>query len=254
MAAVTANNPTELEEWIEIFHSKPSMKHCYLLEKLPHGKFSSPARSNELKNADYIREGFRVFRLPARRIEFVLTNGSNRNWEDNYGANYIVDSPGRYVVEHGIRRVGDANAAECAQATLRTEDQYIQIEFRADLWEKCFCCYQVSDEPWTPAPGVEMRLVEKGVEGRYFQIEVKAKSLSCAFNNGGEIWDSNLRKNYKMGHPGKYTMIDGRVVYLEPADKDKTNPAVKVSLAKQVKAPVRTAFTANMGKVSQEPH
>lgn len=251
MAAMTASKPAQPEGWIEIFHSKPSMKHCYLLEKLSDGTFSSPARSNELKDADHIREGFRVFRLPARRVEFVLTNGSNRNWEDNFGANYIVDSPGRYVVEHGIRRVGDANSAECVQATLRTEDQYIQIEFRADLWEKCFCCYQANDEPWTPAPGVEMILLEKDVEGRFFQIELKAERLTCAFNDGGEIWDSNLRKNYKIGHPGKYNMIDGKVVYMEPADRDKANPTAAVSLPKSVNTPVNTASTANAIRAAQ---
>lgn len=250
MAAVISGNLLRPEEWIEIFHSKPSMKHCYLLEKLPNGIFSRPASSNELRSADHIREGFRVFRLPARRIEFVLTNGSNRNWEDNYGANYIVEASGRYVVEHGIRRVGDANSAECAQATLRTEDQYIQIEFRADLWEKCFCCYQADDEPWTLAPGVEMKLTERDVEGRYFQAEVKAKKLSCAFNDGGEIWDSNLRKNYRMGHPGKYAMIDGNVVYLEPADKDKGNPVASISPTQR--AYEKPAPAAGMAEVAQK--
>lgn len=202
------------------------MTHCYLLEKLPSGTFASPSIANELVDASHIRAGFRVFRLPSRHIEFVLTNGTSRNWEDNHGANYVIDAvPGRYVIEHGIRRVGDADPQECIQATLRKDDQYIQVEFRADLWEKCFCAYKANEDPWTPAPGVEMKPIERhGVEGKYFHLEVKAKSFQCAFNDGGEIWDSNLRQNYKIGNPGKYMVKDSKVVYVSPADKDKENP------------------------------
>lgn len=217
---------TTPDKWFEIFHSKPSMKHCYLLEKLPSGEFTDPSPLNELVDASHIREGFRVIRLPARRIEFALTNGTARRWEDNNGANYVLDSvPGRYVVEHGIRRVGDTNAAECVQAALRTDDEYIQLEFRADLWQSCFCSYQGDGDPWTPAPGVEMTSIEKtDMQGKFFQIEVKAKKLECAFNDGGDTWDSNMGKNYRVGHPGKFAVADGQVHYVSPAEKDKEKP------------------------------
>lgn len=202
------------------------MAHCYLLEKLPSGDFTRPSPENELVDASYIRPGFRVLRLPARRIEFMLTNGTSRNWENNHGANYTIDAvPGRYVIEHGIRRVGDANAAECTQAALRTHDEYVQVLFRADLWGACFCTYKADDDPWTPAPGVEMKLVRQGEEeGKVFELVLKAKEVQCAFNDGGEIWDSNLRQNYRIGHPGKYAVRDGKVVYRAPADKDAGKP------------------------------
>lgn len=226
MSAASPNPPSLPSEWIEVFHSKPSMQHCYLLEKLPSASFTSPCPANELRDASHIRPGFRVFRFPARRIEFVLTNGTNRNWEDNHGANYTIDAvPGRYVIEHGIRRVADSDPAECIQATLRAQDQFVQVEFRADLWDRCFCAYKADDHPWTPSPGLQMnRLQKERVQGKYFTIDVKAHTFQCAFNDGGEIWDSNLRQNYKIGHPGKYAVVDGNVVYVSPADKDKDKP------------------------------
>eukprot|EP00177_Eucheuma_denticulatum_P006804 GFKZ01012371.1.p1 GENE.GFKZ01012371.1~~GFKZ01012371.1.p1 ORF type:complete len:281 (-),score=33.45 GFKZ01012371.1:275-1117(-) len=225
MALPTPITPTPTVDWIEIFHSKPSMKNMYLQEKLPDGTFTPPTPSSRLVDASHIRPAFRVYRTPARPIEFMLTNGTDRNWEDNHGANYHVSTPGRYVVEHGIRRVDDANTLECIQAVLRTADQWIQLEFRADLWEKCFCSYQKDGQPWTAAPGVEMTFVEKpNVEGKYFQIAIKAQTLHCAFNDGGEIWDSNMRNNYIIGHPGKYDIKDGAVIYVQPADNDSDEP------------------------------
>lgn len=231
--------PDTPDKWIEIFHSKPSMAHCYLLEKLSSGTFTDPNPANELVDASHIREGFRVIRLPARRIEFALTNGSSRAWEDNNGNNYVIDSvPGRYVVEHGIRRVGDANPDECIQAAMRKNDEYIQFEFRADLWDKCFCSYKADTDPWTPAPGVEMKpLVKKDTQGKFFQLEIKAKKFACAFNDGADNWDSNMRNNYRVGHPGKYSVADGRVRYERPADKDNFKPISIVDLA-----PVSTAI------------
>lgn len=219
--------PAPLSEWIEVFHSKPSMAHCYLLEKLPSGAFTTPSAANELVDASHIRPGFRVFRLPARRITFALTNGTSRNWEDNHGANYTIDAvAGRYVIEHGIRRVGDADGAECVQAALRTADNHVQIRFRADLWGACFCAYQAAGEAWTPAPGAQMRRLNDahGAHGaKHFEIVVRARALQCAFNDGAQIWDSNLTRNYRIGHPGKYDVTDGKVVYRGPADQDMGN-------------------------------
>lgn len=216
-------------KWIEIFHSKPSMAHCYLLEKGADGKFTAPSRQNELQDASHIRDGFRVMRLIARRIEFVLTNGTNRAWEDNGGQNYIVSEPGRYVVEHGIRRVGDANDEECFQSVLRSQDCYIQLQFRADLWEQCCCNYQKDGGEWTDPPGVAMELKKSDTEGRFYELEVQAKRIMCAFNDGGEIWDSNLGKNYRVGCPGKYSVTDGQVKYICAADKDAKKSVRKIT-------------------------
>lgn len=208
------------QKWIEVFHSKPYMRDCYMLEKLEDGAFSKPSPQTTLRDASHIRDGFRVFRMPFRRIEFVLTNGTDRNWEDNNGENYIIDAPGRYVVEHGIRRVDDADHHECYQTVIRLNDCFIQIYFRADLWDKCYCSFQIGDGEWTIAPGREMLLLSKRQPGRYFELVVKAPRLACAFNDGGDNWDSRMKNNYLIGCPGKYNICDGTVNYISPSDED----------------------------------
>lgn len=212
------------------------MKHCYLLEKLPDGQFTTPSLSNRLVDASHIRDGFRVFRLPFRRIEFVLTNGTSRNWEDNNGKNYVIDAPGRYVIEHGIRRVDDANPGECYQMVFRPNDAFIQIEFRADLWNTCYCSYEKDGQGWTSGSGEKMTSVTKDTPGKYFEIVIEAKRAACAFNDGGEIWDSNLRKNYLIGCPGKYIVADGAVKYISPSDRDLEAASTSNAPGKEVEA------------------
>lgn len=196
------------------------MRFCYLLEKLPDSSFTKPSAQNQLRDASHIRDGFRVFRLPFRPIEFVLTNGTDRNWEDNNGHNYTIQQPGRYVVEHGIRRVADADANECFQTLCRPLDKFIQISFRADLWRTCYCSYQRDDLEWTKAPGELMKMLSTPSEGRHFEIVVEASRMACAFNDGGENWDSRLNKNYLIGCPGKYQVSAGVVRYISPSDPD----------------------------------
>lgn len=219
---MTGGKPSDTK-WMEIFHSKPSMQRCYFLEKFPSGEFSVPCVNNMLRDASHIRSGFRVIRRKATRVEFVLTDGSSRNWDDNNGANYVIDGvPGRYVVEHGIRRVGEADERECEQATLRYGDRFIQICFRADLWKSCYALFQRNGGDWTPSPGIEMtRILRPGQLGRNFELVIEAQILTVAFNNGADIWDSNNGKNYLIGTPGKYIIADGQARYMSPSDKDR---------------------------------
>lgn len=247
--------------WMEIFHSKPSMPRCYFLEKRHDGTFTSPSPSNELRDAAHIRAGFRVMRRRATPVEFVLTNGTDRNWDDNNGRNYVLDAvPGRYVVEHSIRRVGDADPLECFQAVARSADRFVQLSFRADLWARCFVSYQRDGAEWTPAPGVEMKLegsspptldappsaatasapptsataAAAGVADakagdaprhalggeRRYFISIEAQRLALAFNDGGDVWDANGGANYLIGLPGKYEVGGDGVSYVSPSDID----------------------------------
>lgn len=225
-----SNPQSEPDQWIEIFHSKPSMKRCFLLEQLADGKYTDPSLSNMLVDASHIREGFRVYRTRSRRLEFVLTNGSNREWQDDNGRNYIIDAiPGRYVVEHGIRRVDDADNAACRQAVLRPDDSHIHLVFRADLWDKCFCNFKVNNEDWTPTPGQQMKTgtgpsgdttAPPEQEGKFFYIVIKGKRLVCAFSDGGENWDSKQGFNYMLGLPGRYHVSGGEIRYVSPAFTD----------------------------------
>lgn len=219
-----SEKPSEVK-WMEIFHSKPSLKRCFFLEKLPSSEFAKPCPENMLQDASDVRAGFRVIRRVATRVEFVLTDGTSRNWDDNNGTNYILDAiPGRYVVEHGIRRVDDADDNACHQTVMRYKDRYIHICFRADLWEKCYACFQRNRTDWTTSPGCEMTCINRpGRPGRNFELVVEAKSLNVAFNNGSDIWDSNNGSNYLIGFPGKYVIADGCAKYISPTDKDLEN-------------------------------
>lgn len=222
------------------------MKNCYFLEKLSTGEFTKPSLKTCLVDASHVREGFRVYRLEFRRVEFMLTNGTDRNWEDNNGQNYVIDSPGRYVIEHGIRRVGEADATECYRTVCRPNDRFVELEFRADLWSCCYCSYQSDQKDWTPVPGEKMTTVDKDMEGKYYTITVEAQRLAFAFNDGGEIWDSNMAKNYVVGNPGKYVVTDGGAHYQSASKKDldnekvvdKVEPTAKVVTPSIVEAPL----------------
>lgn len=228
------------DKWMEFFYSKPSMAQCYFLEKLPSGEFAKPSEANQLRDASHIRPGFRVMRRHATHVEFALTNGTDRNWDDNSGLNYVVDGvPGRYVVEHGIRRVSDVDVASCTQDVMRRHDQFVHLRFRADLWARCFCNLQGDGTEWTTAPGVEMSLMERpNVDGRNFELVVRAQRLAVAFNDGEDVWDGNSGSNYLVGLPGFYDISsDKGVVYLGPSEKDlKENPSG--SFASSAPAPV----------------
>ncbi|KAI0561557.1 hypothetical protein FGB62_77g020 [Gracilaria domingensis] len=80
-----------------------------------------------------------------------------------------------------------------------------------------------------------MTLVPKDQPGRYFEISVEASRMACAFNDGGENWDSRLNNNYLIGCPGKYEVSGGAATYVSPSDKDlkamPTKEAVSVPAA-----------------------
>lgn len=67
--------PPMRTEWIEVFHSKPSMRVCYLLEQQRDGSLAAPGAHNQLRDASHIRAGFRVLRLPFRALRFALSAG-----------------------------------------------------------------------------------------------------------------------------------------------------------------------------------
>lgn len=250
--ATPATDPTKYQ-WMEIFHSKPSMPNCYLLEKLPSGEFAKPSSKNCLVDASHIRPGFRVLRRPATRVEFVLTDGSDRQWDDNHGSNYVIDAyPGRYVVEHGIRHVGDVDRVQCFQTMIRPQDRYIHISFQADLWEKCFISFKRESSEWTDTPGEQMTLMARpGQVGRIFEIIIEAQKLTFAFNDGAEIWDANSGVNYNIGCPGRFIVTDGDAQYIGPTEKDLENEKSSksaVSLQKSTAPVVSTIASENVKK------
>lgn len=195
-------------EYVEIFHSKPSWQPAYIVRRdaASESGWATPTAADALIEAGHIREKFRVARLDLRDepngvLRFTITNGSERDWDgppDNPSGWHEVSEPGLYVVEHGIRRVGDVSE-ECERVMRWRGDRHVEVAFVAELWERCFFAYQPEGGDWVAKPGVEMALPE-GAGERKFGIAVEAPSgCQFAFNNGlegeEEVWDSNHGQN-----------------------------------------------------------
>jgi Carbohydrate binding domain (family 25) len=236
--------PSPPNNYVEIFQSKPSWRNAYILVKDESSAdgWSDP-RARPLVDAAHVRAAFRVHRTTLERdaapLRFVVTNGSKhgRDWDAPTdaaaGGCYVVSAPGRYVVESGrIRRVGDADAAECRRAA--SADRWVQVRFAAELWEKCFFAYRADGaDEWVPAPGVEMELVSS--VPRVFEVAVAARRVEFAFNDGGGeagVWDSNRGKNFLCPLPGMYEVTEGEVRNLGRADKDEEEEAASRTQAK----------------------
>jgi hypothetical protein len=191
------------KEYVEIFHSKPSWPKAYIQFRTASGEWANPLDA-PLLYAEHIREGFRVYRtvFHGSPLSFVITNGTAREWDTPPDGEdcYRIEQPGRFVVEHKIRRVGDADSSECERALVYGKDAHIQVSFIADLWEKCYCAYSADGKEWIPSPGMEMNLEE--TTPRKFSVSVQANALVFAFNNGGKepVWDSNHGQNVGQSH------------------------------------------------------
>lgn len=189
-------------QWVEIFHSRPSWRRAYLQARVGDGSTWSNPRDAPLVDAGHIRDGFRVYRAvlePGQTIRFVITNGTARDWDGppDGADSFTIDHGGRYVVQHGLRHVGEADELECATAVFYPNDKFVTVDFVAELWENCFCAYSVDGNDWTQPPGQQMQLVSTAP--RKFSITIPAKTLMFAFNNGGDpaVWDSNHDKNVR---------------------------------------------------------
>jgi hypothetical protein len=229
--------PDQPNHYVEIFQSKPSWRNAYVLVRESETSWSDP-RARPLVDASHVRAAFRVHRTALKPgsppLRFVVTNGSKhaRDWDAPAdaaaGGVYEVHEPGRYVVEGGkIRRVGDADAAECARAG--SDDRWVQVRFAAELWERCFFAYRADGaDEWVPAPGEQMELITE--RPRVFEVAVLARSVEFAFNDGGgeaAIWDSNKGRNFMITLPGMYEVTEGEVRCLGRADNDEREERAK---------------------------
>eukprot|EP00180_Rhodochaete_pulchella_P000306 Plantae.Rhodophyta-Rhodochaete_pulchella.ctg12119.p1 GENE.Plantae.Rhodophyta-Rhodochaete_pulchella.ctg12119~~Plantae.Rhodophyta-Rhodochaete_pulchella.ctg12119.p1 ORF type:complete len:246 (+),score=33.56 Plantae.Rhodophyta-Rhodochaete_pulchella.ctg12119:94-831(+) len=196
-------------DWIEVFYSRPSWPDCFVVYKAGDAEEFTPNGEHRLVDGSHVRQGFRVFRIRGvSSLQLAMTNGTSRQWDDNSGQYYHIEGSGRYVVAGLVRRVDDADAEEC-ERSLRTNDKWIELYFEASLWDKCFCSYAPDDSAeWTDAPGEEM---EKSPDTGEFFIRIPARKLIFAFTDGGQYWDSNSEQNYRVGFPGKYKVMDGKV-------------------------------------------
>lgn len=177
----------------------------------------------QLINAKTTKSGFRVFRVKAVRLEFRLSNGSNTVIDSNSGRNYLVESPGRYVVEsgHGCRRVGDANIADCLRA-MRPSDKYIEIVYvGAKSWRNCFITFSAREESRADWFRDSMQMMRNG---QWFRRLECGAGIVFAFNDGADRWDSNNGENYHLTLPGKYVAGNGKLTFCGISDFDMHMP------------------------------
>lgn len=202
------------EEYTEIFYSKPSWKRCFLIERLTGGTWTPPTL--EFIDASHIRAGFRVLRVRAcdAPSRFAVTDGVIR--DDNSGALFEIGDGGRYVLEHGGRRVGEADMDECKQVLDRPHDTHIAIRFKAaDDWQGAYLLAAVDGGEWPKAPGLPMER-----KGDWFEIGLKAQRAVFAVSDGGERWHSNMGKNFRVGTPGLFLLEDASVKRVGVAPQD----------------------------------
>ncbi|KAJ8905861.1 hypothetical protein NDN08_002366 [Rhodosorus marinus] len=205
--------------WIEIFHSMPSWDRCFIVFRKDGKEWKKNARY-ELRDASDIKPGFRVFRVKAWTLEFYLTNGSSRNWENNSGKNYSIEESGRYLVSYkSMSRVGEADIGSCIRA-MRKHDRFIELIYQPPTsWLGCSIIYSKDNEQWLEAPGEAMIRI-KSKDPQLFMLRTEAHHMNFAFFDGVEEWDSNMDENYKVGLPGKYFIRDGVCKYVGPSEMD----------------------------------
>jgi hypothetical protein len=212
----------DTSDWIEIFHSMPSLENVYIIFSKDGGKWT-PNRRYKFEDASHIREGFRVFRIAGcKRLEFAITDGK-RYWDNNGGQNYAITEPGRYVVSvSGLERRGDVDADEILRQQTKAVDQYIEILYRPPPeWEQVYILYakQLNAKTgWTPSPG-ELMLRNPEEDGLYF-IRLLAKELEFVFTDGDQAYDNCKGKNYKCHTPGRYIVQYDGCQYLGRSQRD----------------------------------
>lgn len=175
----------------------------------------------QLIDASDIKPGFRTFRIKAMRLEFRLCNETGATVDSIVGRNYVIDQPGRYVVESGsgCRLVSEAQIADCLRA-MRPKHRFVELAFESDpLWQKAYITYVVEgdcDNAWRKAQ-MQVRCQEPG---HWFTRVDALKGLTCAFSNSTGQWDSNSDRNYQIRVPGKYEVGRGSLIYYGPSDLD----------------------------------
>ncbi|KAK4537543.1 hypothetical protein CDCA_CDCA13G3568 [Cyanidium caldarium] len=215
------------DDWIEIFHSMPSLEQVYIIYSQDGGKWT-PRRAHALEDASHVRDEFRVFRIHGcRQLEFVLTDGQ-RYWDNNYGANYRITQPGRYVVGvSGLQRKGDVDMDEVRRMLLRGVDEFIELLWEAPAeWTQAYVLYATAfdtDNAWIAPPGDPMsQPVHAG--GRWF-CRIRAQQLEFVLHNGRGVYHKFHGKNFRCHSPGRYVVRGMSCEYVGRSERDKAKHA-----------------------------
>lgn len=137
-----------------------------------------------------------------------------------------MEHPGRYIIESGCRRVGDAQIADCLQA-LRKRDRFVELTFRpARTWRGCFVTYAAAGAD-AGKDGADHAAQIDAVP-QWFMVPMQRAALrdscwvatldarrgvDCAFTDGADEWDSNGGANFLTRVPDRYSVEGGQLRY-----------------------------------------
>jgi len=215
------NLPLPPMNYIEVFHSKESWRICTISYSAD-GRPWVPFNRFCLIDASAVRPGFRVFRIRASTLSFRLSNGRGTGDSANDSA-YVAPSPGRYVADNGLTRVGEADVGACLAAERAAAGEahtWIEVAVRPDAkWPQAWATVAVDGGEWSALPGLRLR--ERLVGGeRWCWTRVRGTRAEFALHDGGEEWDNADGSNYVVGWPGKWIVAGGQCQYAGPADAD----------------------------------
>lgn len=221
-AAQSAANPSILPmDYIEVFHSKQSWRICTISYSAD-GRPWVPFNRFCLIDAADVRPGFRVFRIRASSLTFRLSNGRGTG-DSADDTPYTAPTPGRYVADNGLARVGEADVGACVAAERAAGGKahtWIELSVRVDpKWPQAWATLAVGGGEWSALPGLRLR--ERLVDGeRWCWTRIRGERAEFALHDGGDEWDNGGGGNYVVGWPGKWVVAGGRCVYVGPADAD----------------------------------
>lgn len=198
-------------------------------------------------DASNIRNRFRAFRIRAPRLQFRLANGDQSMVDDNHGRDFVIESSGRYVIHpgapsgRGLTRVSDVQLPDVLRP-LRPTDSTIDLVFTnagagSSSWRSAYVVYMPvasrdavsfstasSTEEWMTLPMNKSALhVPHGRTVTWCVCIDAQYGIDCAFNDGGQQWDSNQTQNYKIRLPGRYSVGNGYLQYDGVAQLDMHN-------------------------------
>lgn len=95
------------------------------------------------------------------------------------------------------------------------EERELSLFYATD-WETPYVHYQVGDGEWTDAPGEALTEVCEG--WAHTEIDLgTARTITAAFNDGGDAWDNNAGEDYTIGS-GVIQLADGQLAEGDPCE------------------------------------